>query len=75
MGDQMSDQPDEILTIDEVATSLKAGKRTVYRLASSGKIPAFKLGGTWRLRRAELDQWIASRIGKVADDDTEGGEE
>jgi excisionase family DNA binding protein len=75
MGDQMSDQPDEILTIDEVATYLKAGKRTVYRLASSGKIPAFKLGGTWRLRRAELDQWIASRIGKVADDDTEGGEE
>jgi len=75
MGDQMSDQPDEILTIDEVATYLKAGKRTVYRLASSGKIPAFKLGGTWRLRRAELDQWIASRIRKVADDDTDGGEE
>lgn len=71
----MSDQPDEILTIDEVATYLKAGKRTVYRLASGGKIPAFKLGGTWRFRRAELDQWIASRIGKIADDDAEGGEE
>jgi len=26
----MSDQPDEILTIDEVAAYLKAGKRTVY---------------------------------------------
>ena len=33
----MSDQPDEILTIDEVAAYLKAGKRTVYRLAASGK--------------------------------------
>lgn len=73
--DKMSDQPDEILTIDEVATYLKAGKRTVYRLASSGSIPAFKLGGTWRFRRAELDQWIANRIGKVADVDAEGGEE
>lgn len=71
----MSDQPDEILTIDEVASYLKAGKRTVYRLASSGEIPAFKLGGTWRFRRAELDQWIASRIGKTADADSEGGEE
>ena len=30
----MSDQPDEILTIDEVAAYLKAGKRTVYRLAA-----------------------------------------
>lgn len=70
-GDQMSDQPDEILTIDEVAAYLKAGKRTVYRLASSGTLPAFKLGGTWRFRRAELDHWIACRIGMVADDEGE----
>jgi excisionase family DNA binding protein len=61
-GDQMSQQPDEILTIDEVAVFLKAGKRTVYRLAASGEIPAFKLGGTWRFRRSELDQWIAASI-------------
>jgi len=67
----MSDQSDEILTIDEVATYLKAGKRTVYRLAASGQIPAFKLGGTWRFRRGELDQWIASRIGKTMVDDNE----
>lgn len=30
-----SDQPDEILTIDEAAAYLKAGKRTVYRLGDS----------------------------------------
>ena len=58
----MSEQPDEILTIDEVAAFLKAGKRTVYRLAANGEIPAFKLGGTWRFRRSELDQWIAASI-------------
>ncbi|CAJ0893889.1 methylation-associated defense system helix-turn-helix domain-containing protein MAD1 [Ralstonia flatus] len=71
----MSDQPDEILTIDEVATYLKAGKRTVYRLAASGKIPAFKLGGTWRFRRDELNQWIASSIGKAAVGGEDGGAE
>jgi len=71
----MSDQPDEILTIDEVAAYLKAGKRTVYRIASSGKIPAFKLGGTWRFRRAELDQWIASQIGEATDSADDGGTE
>ncbi len=70
----MSDQPNEILTIDEVASYLRAGKRTVYRLASNGKIPAFKVGGTWRFRRAELDQWIASRIAKVVDTDDDGSE-
>lgn len=53
---------DEIFTIDEVSTFLKAGKRTVYRLAQSGEIPAFKLGGTWRFRRSELDRWIAAEI-------------
>nr|WP_249902415.1 helix-turn-helix domain-containing protein [Sphingobium sp. Ndbn-10] len=57
------EQPDEILTIEEVAAYLKAGRRTVYRLAANGQIPAFKLGGVWRFRRAELERWIAARIG------------
>jgi excisionase family DNA binding protein len=70
----MKDDAAEIFTLDEVAAYLKVGKRTVYRLASSGKIPAFKLGGTWRFRRAELDQWIAIRIGMVADADEVEGE-
>ncbi|MFJ4111351.1 helix-turn-helix transcriptional regulator [Pseudomonas sp. NPDC089758] len=70
----MSDQPDEILTIDEVAAFLKAGKRTVYRLAASGKLPAFKLGGTWRFRRSDLDKWIANRIGKSTVEYDEGAE-
>lgn len=74
MGKPMSDQPDEILTIDEVAAFLKAGKRTVYRLAASGKLPAFKLGGTWRFRRSDLDKWIVSRIGKATLDYDEGAE-
>lgn len=71
----MIDQPDDILTIDEVAAYLKAGKRTVYRLAASRQIPAFKLGGTWRFRRGELDQWIAIRIGKAVDGESGGGKE
>lgn len=59
----MNEQSDEILTLEEVAAYLKAGRRTVYRLAANGQIPAFKLGGTWRFRRTELDRWIAARIG------------
>lgn len=59
----MNAQSNEILTLEEVAIYLKAGRRTVYRLAANGHLPAFKLGGVWRFRRAELDQWIAARIG------------
>lgn len=55
----MADPEGEILTLEEVAAYLKAGKRTIYRLAAEGKLPAFKLGGTWRFRRSDLDEWIA----------------
>ena len=58
----MAEPDGDILTLDEVAAYLKAGKRTVYRLAASGEIPAFKLGGTWRFRRSELDQLIGASI-------------
>ncbi len=58
----MNKAEDEIFTLDEVAAYLKAGKKTVYRLAQQGQIPGFKLGGTWRFRRTELDRWIAARI-------------
>lgn len=64
----MTDTNGEILTLDEVAAYLKAGKRTVYRLAQKGEIPAFKLGGTWRFRRSELDAWIAESICQKADE-------
>jgi excisionase family DNA binding protein len=62
MRQARSQSADEIFTLDEVSAYLKAGKRTVYRLAQSGEIPAFKLGGTWRFRRSELDRWIAAKI-------------
>lgn len=58
----MAEPEGEILTLDEVAAFLKAGKRTVYRLAAEGKLPGFKLGGTWRFRRSDLDEWIAANL-------------
>lgn len=48
----------EILTIKQVADYLKVTERTIYRLAAAKRIPAFKVGGTWRFSRADLDQWI-----------------
>jgi excisionase family DNA binding protein len=48
----------EILTIREVAGFLKVAERTIYRLAAAKKIPAFKVGGTWRFSRVDIDSWI-----------------
>ena len=58
----MAEPKSEILTLDEVTAYLKAGKRTVYRLAAERELPAFKLGGTWRFRRSDLDEWIAANL-------------
>ena len=49
---------DQILTLKEVATYLKLAEKTAYRLASEGKLPGFKVGGSWRFKREDLDAWI-----------------
>lgn len=49
---------DEIMTIQEVAAYLKLKAKTAYRLAADGKIPGFKVGGSWRFRRKEIEAWI-----------------
>ncbi len=41
----MTARQQAIFTLDELAAYLKVGKRTLYRLASHGEIPAFKVGG------------------------------
>lgn len=49
---------DEILTIKEVAAYLKIKEKTAYRLVADGKIPGFKVGGSWRFRQSEIETWI-----------------
>lgn len=49
---------DDILTIQEVASYLKLNEKTAYRLASEGKLPGFKVGGSWRFKRLDLEKWI-----------------
>ena len=54
-----------IQTIKEVAEYLKVTERTIYRLAAAKKIPAFKVGGTWRFRTVDIDGWIAGQSKKT----------
>lgn len=48
----------DIMTIDEVASYLKLKLKTAYHLAAKGEIPGFKVGGSWRFRKGEIDKWI-----------------
>ncbi|WP_279143994.1 methylation-associated defense system helix-turn-helix domain-containing protein MAD1 [Photobacterium phosphoreum] len=49
---------DDILTLKEVTVYLKLAEKTAYRLASEGKLPGFKVGGSWRFKREDLEAWI-----------------
>lgn len=53
---------DQILTLKEVAAYLKLAEKTAYRLVSEGKLPGFKVGGSWRFKREDLDAWIDTQI-------------
>jgi excisionase family DNA binding protein len=46
----------DLFTIKEVAEYLKLTEKTAYRLAAEGKIPGFKVGGSWRFRRDEIEK-------------------
>lgn len=52
---------DEILTIHELSDYLKLNEKTAYRLVAKGDIPGFKVGGSWRFRKSEIQKWIIQR--------------
>ncbi len=52
----------EVLTIRELAELLKINEKTAYKLAADGKIPGFKVGGSWRFERQEIANWIRRKV-------------
>jgi len=52
---------EEILTPKEVAEYLKLAEKTAYRLATEEKLPDFKVGGSWRFKKADVEDWIEQR--------------
>jgi excisionase family DNA binding protein len=61
-----------IWTIKDVAGYLRLKEKTVYALAARGEIPGFKIGGSWRFRQSDIDDWIeekAKQAGGVIEDD------
>jgi excisionase family DNA binding protein len=50
-----------LLTLDEAAALLQVSKRTLHRMIKINELPAFKVGGQWRLRETQLRQWVEHR--------------
>ncbi|WP_186580989.1 helix-turn-helix domain-containing protein [Aquibacillus kalidii] len=48
----------EIMTISQVAEYLQLSEMTTYKLVQEGKIPGFKIGRHWRIKRDDLHELI-----------------
>jgi excisionase family DNA binding protein len=52
-----------LLTLPEAAQMLHVSTRTLQRMIRKNDLPAFKVGGQWRVRESQLAQWIRFREG------------
>jgi excisionase family DNA binding protein len=53
-----ADTQPPFLTVAEVARYLRVSETTVWRWCTSGKLPAFRIGRSWRVRRDDLGLMI-----------------
>lgn len=48
----------EVMDIRQASDYLGISPDTLYKYASEGFVPAFKLGNRWRFKRSRLDEWM-----------------
>jgi|SRR5262245_24610156 len=54
----MLDELDEVYTPKEVAQALKLAEKSVLQYLREGRLPGFRVGKHWRIRRADLAEMI-----------------
>ena len=58
----------EVMDIRQASDYLGISPDTLYKYASEGFIPAFKLGNRWRFKRSRLDEWMDQQSNRNAAD-------
>ena len=56
--------PSELMTVEQVAAYLQLNKLTVYKFIRSGELQALRLGRSFRVRRADVNEFLEAH--KVA---------
>lgn len=49
------------LTVDELGRLLNTSPKTLYKAVKSGRLPAYRVGGSIRLDPTEVAEWLRSR--------------
>ncbi len=56
--DELAGPDKDLLGVDDVARYLDVRPTTVYRWCREGRLPCLKIGKSWRIRRAALDEFL-----------------
>ena len=48
----------EVMDIRQASEYLGISSDTLYKYASEGFVPSFKLGNRWRFKRSRMDEWM-----------------
>ena len=56
-----SDQELRLLTLQTAAGILQISKRTLLRMIQKKEVPAFKIGGQWRIRESQFRKWVEEK--------------
>ncbi|MBO5177173.1 MAG: helix-turn-helix domain-containing protein [Lachnospiraceae bacterium] len=57
----MYNDPNELLTIDELCNALSIGRNAAYRLLNEKKIKAFRIGRVWKISRLAVEEFILTQ--------------
>ena len=51
----------DYLSVAEMAQEFGIHEMTFYRMIRDKKLPAFKIGSQWRIRRSDLENWLSNQ--------------
>jgi excisionase family DNA binding protein len=56
---------DRLLTVAEVAATMRVSNMTVYRLIKAGQLAAIRVGKNYRIRESDVDRYLSDRSVRV----------
>jgi excisionase family DNA binding protein len=56
---------DRLLTVGEVAATMRVSNMTVYRLIKAGQLAAIRVGKNYRIRESDVDRYLSDRSVRV----------
>ena len=72
MGKRSPFVGDPMLTVGEVAGTMRVSNMTVYRLINSGQLAAVRVGKNYRIRESDVTRYLSDRAVKADGQEAEG---